>query len=173
MIKTIAAFILLTACAHAQQTPPQLPTCSAPEFRAFDFWVGEWDVVVTGTENRAGSSVIGKENADCVITEHWTSARGPYTGQSLNMYDRATGHWNQYYMDSTGEVTRFEGGPFENGMRLLDPANVAAGQSAPLQTRMTFTANADGTVRQHGETSPDGATWTTSYDLTYRRRTAQ
>lgn len=173
MLKTLAAFVLLTACAHAQQAPPAPPTCSAPEFRAFDFWVGQWDVFVTGTENRAGSSVIGNENAGCVITEHWTSARGPYTGQSLNMYDRATGHWNQYYMDSTGEVTRFEGDPIANGMRLLDPANVAAGQDGALQTRMTFTANADGTVRQHGETSTDGATWTTSYDLTYRRHAAQ
>lgn len=173
MLRTLAAFVLLTACAHAQQTPPPPPTCSAPEFRAFDFWVGEWDVVVTGTENRAGSSVISKENADCVITEHWTSARGPYTGQSLNMYDRVTGHWNQYYMDSTGEVTRFTGDPIEHGMRLVDPANVVAGQEGPKHTRMTFTANADGTVRQHGETSADGATWTTDYDLTYRRRAAQ
>jgi hypothetical protein len=172
LLRTLAAFALLTACAHAQQAQPQLPTCSAPEYRAFDFWLGEWDVYVTGTENLAGRSSIASENAGCVITENWTSARAPYNGQSINMYDRANGRWNQYWMDSTGEVTRFEGGPFENGMRLVDPANIAAGQDGALQTRMTFTANADGSVRQHGETSPDGATWTTSYDLTYRRRAA-
>jgi hypothetical protein len=40
-------------------------------------------------------------------------------------------------------------------------------------SRMTFTANVDGTVRQHGESSEDGgASWTTSYDLTYRPRAA-
>lgn len=173
MFRTLALLALLTTCAYAQQAQLTLPTCAAPEHRAFDFWVGEWDVYVTGADSLAGRSSIRNEDAGCVITEHWTSARAPYTGQSVNIYDRATRQWNQYWVDSTGEVTRFVGGPFENGMRLLDPANVAAGQDGALQTRMTFTANADGTVRQHGETSPDGTAWTTSYDLTYRRRAAQ
>lgn len=170
MLRTVAAFVLLTACAHAQQAPPQTPTCAAPEYRAFDFWVGEWDAYVAGTENLAGRSSIRSENAGCVITEHWTSPRGPYTGQSINIYDRVTGQWNQFYADSTGEVTRFVGAPFEGGMRLVDPANISAEQDGPRHTRMTFTPNADGAVRQHGESSTDGVTWTTDYAFIYRRR---
>jgi hypothetical protein len=172
MLRTLAAFVVPTACAHAQQTPPQMPTCEAPEHRAFDFWVGEWDAYVAGTENLAGRSSIRSENAGCVITEHWTSARGPYTGQSINIYDRVTGQWNQFYSDSTGEVTRFVGNPENGSMRLVDPANISAGRDGPRQTRMTFTPNVDGTVRQHGETSADGVTWTTDYDFIYRRRTS-
>jgi len=91
-------------------------------------------------------------------------------GRSLNMYDRATQQWNQYWMDSTGEVTRFVGNPHEGGMRLTDPANIAAPATTPQHTRMTFTPNVDGSVRQLGETSADGASWTASYDFTYRRR---
>jgi hypothetical protein len=37
---------------------------------------------------------------------------------------------------------------------------------------MSYSRNADGSVRQFGEVSPDGgATWTTSFDFTYRKST--
>jgi len=156
--------------AAAQAPTPAPPTCAAPEYRAFDFWLGEWDVYVTGTENLAGRSSIVSEDTGCVITEHYRSTRAPYTGRSVNIYDRATGHWNQVWVDSTGEITRFVGGPHNGGMRLTDPANVVAGQPGTTHTRMTFSVNADGSVRQLGETSPDGVTWTARYDFTYRRR---
>lgn len=164
------AFVLMVSPAFAQSQAPASPTCVSPEHHAFDFWVGEWDAYVTGTENLAGRSSIRSEDAGCVITEHWTSVRAQYSGRSLNMYDRATQQWNQYWMDSTGEVTRFVGNPHEGGMRLTDPANIAAPATTPQHTRMTFSQNADGSVRQFGETSPDGVTWTASYDFTYRRR---
>ena len=175
MYPTFAAFAAVLALAPAayaqtQQQPPP-PTCAAPEHRAFDFWLGEWDVYVTGTENLAGRSSIRSEDGGCVITEHWVSAGAQaYSGRSLNLYDRAAGRWEQFWVDSTGEVTRFVGGPHEAGMRLTDPANVSARSSTPVQTRMTFSANPDGSVRQHGETSPDGQNWTSRYDFTYRRR---
>lgn len=162
------ALAALPALAHAQ-TPPPSPTCAAPEHRAFDFWIGEWDAYVTGTENLAGRSTIASEHAGCVITEHWRSERVPYSGRSLNIYDRETGHWEQFWTDTTGEVTHFVGNPIANGMVLVDAANRTAGQAEAQHTRMTFTANPDGSVRQFGETSPDGQTWTPSYDFTYRR----
>ena len=167
------AFALALLCAAPNafaQTPPAPPTCAGGQHRAFDFWIGEWDAYVSGTDNLAGRSSIKSEDAGCVITEHWQSVRQPYSGRSLNIYDRATGQWNQFWVDSTGEVTRFVGGPHQGGMRLTDPANIAAGQPGPTHTRMTFTPNPDGSVRQHGESSPDGQIWTTTYDFTYRRR---
>jgi hypothetical protein len=44
-------------------------------------------------------------------------------------------------------------------------------QGAPVLLRMTFTPIDANTVRQFGENSNDGGkTWTTAYDLTYRRK---
>ena len=55
-------------------------------------------------------------------------------------------------------------------MRLTAENDREAGNPNPVWNRMTFTRNADGSVRQHGEQSADsGATWTTQYDFTYRR----
>ncbi|MGE0045383.1 MAG: hypothetical protein AB7J28_08075 [Hyphomonadaceae bacterium] len=169
---SLAALLFVIGCAHAQQaqpTRPAPPTCDTPNHRAFDFWIGEWDAYVTGTENMAGRSTIAREDAGCVITEHWRSQRVTYSGRSLNMYDRITGRWEQFWVDSTGNITHFIGGAHEGGMRLVAEDDVGPGQATPVFNRMTFTPNPDGSVRQHGEQSSDrGATWTTSYDFTYR-----
>ena len=56
-------------------------------------------------------------------------------------------------------------------MVLVAEDDAAPGESGTKWRRMTFTKNADGTVRQHGETSADrGRTWSNEYDFTYRRR---
>ncbi|MES1201421.1 MAG: hypothetical protein ABUS57_08220 [Pseudomonadota bacterium] len=165
LIAGLCAAFLATPC-HAQATPPD---CSAAQHRAFDFWLGEWDAYVTGTDNLAGHSTIASEDSGCVITEHWRSVGQPYTGRSLNLYDRATGHWRQNWADSTGDVTDFVGDPTADGMQLTAPNDVSPGLPTPHFTRMTFTRNADGSVRQLGESSADGHAWTTRYDFTYRR----
>ena len=166
----LAAFAMLALItpAHAQQPAP--PTCEAAEFRAFDFWVGEWDAFRADTNAPAGRSSVRAEDAGCVITEHWTSIGQPYTGQSLNIYDRSSGKWEQFWVDSTGNRVHFIGGPTEQGMRLTTAAPVAVGPGQQAYSRITFTQNPDGTVLQHGEQSADGETWTTSYAFIYRRR---
>ena len=77
----------------------------------------------------------------------------------------------QLGLSALGTRVHFVGGPTDTGMRITTeaPVPVAPGQQA--YSRMTFTLNADGSVLQHGETSPDGQTWTTSYAFIYRRHT--
>ena len=43
-------------------------------------------------------------------------------------------------------------------------------QGAAVQNRITWTPNADGSVRQHWEASTDGETWTTAFDGRYVRK---
>lgn len=179
MVKPHVAAVALLLCgpsAFAQSAPPPPPpyTCDGPAHRAFDFWIGRWDAYVTGTQNLAGRSVIESRDGGCVITEQWTGAAGPaFSGRSLNAFDATSGKWVQVWMDSGGEITRFEGGPTGAAMVLTAPNEARPGQTGVAHQRMTFTANANGSVRQHGERSTDGgATWATSYDFTYRRPSA-
>lgn len=168
-----AAMIGFSLLAPAQAQTPSVPTdaCVSAEHRAFDFWAGEWDAYRTGTDTLAGRSTIALEDHGCVLTEHWRSAGVPYSGRSLNMFDARDGRWHQVWMDSTGDITRFSGGLNAQGeMVLVAEADVGPGAEQPHWRRMTFTRNPDGSVRQHGEASPDGSAWTTSYDFTYRRR---
>lgn len=162
------ATLALTSPALAQQAPPN---CQASEYRAFDFWIGEWDAERADTHAPAGRSSVRSEDSGCVITEHWVSlGTAGYSGRSLNIYDRASGKWEQFWVDSTGNRVRFIGGPTATGMQITTEAPVSVAPNQQAFSRMTFTNNADGTVLQHGEQSADGQTWTTSYAFIYRRR---
>jgi len=172
-MRTLFAFVAtltLTSPAFAQTSPPA-PTCEAPQYRAFDFWIGEWDAERADTHAPAGRSSVRAEDAGCVITEHWVSlGTAGYSGRSLNIYDRASQKWEQFWVDSTGNRVHFVGGPTENGMRITTEAPVTVAPNQQAFSRMTFTNNPDGSVLQHGEQSVDGQAWTTSYAFIYRRR---
>jgi len=161
------ATLALTSPALAQQ---QTPNCEAPEYRAFDFWIGDWDAERADTHAPAGRSSVRSEDSGCVITEHWTSIGQPYSGRSLNIYDRASGKWEQFWVDSTGNRVRFVGGPTATGMQITTETPVSVAPNQQAFSRMTFTNNSDGTVLQHGEQSADGQAWTTAYAFIYRRR---
>ncbi len=167
MLAAVATFAI-AAPAFAQQQ--QTPNCEAAEFHAFDFWVGEWDAFRADNNAPAGRSTVTSEDAGCVITEHWTSLGQPYSGRSLNIYDRGSQKWEQFWVDSMGNRVHFVGGPTPTGMQITTASPVAVSPTQQAYSRMTFINNPDGTVLQHGETSADGQTWTTSYAFIYRRR---
>jgi hypothetical protein len=168
----LAAFVAGAAC--AQDTTPPAP-CENPEYRAFDFWIGEWNV--TQNDQPAGHNRIEAIDGGCAISESWTSASGKFSGHSLNFYDRTTQQWHQVWVDSSGTVLRLTGGLQDS----LDDSAVAGGRIMVLQgsianakggvteNRITWTPATDGSVRQHWETSEDGVTWTTAFDGHYVR----
>lgn len=154
--------LLMTLHAAAQTTPPALP----PEARQFDFWLGEWDVT-NPAGKLAGTSRIESIAAGAGLLENWTGATG-YTGRSLNAWNVAKKQWQQYWVGSDGGVLELNGGLMDGCMVLTAEHEV---KGARRLERITWTPNADGTVRQHWEQSADGGrSWTTAFDGLYRRR---
>ena len=163
----LAAAILLLASPVAATPPPQ-PDCRAQEHHQFDFWIGRWDVYDTKTGKRAGASLIESLYKGCVLRENWSDPT--VTGGSLNIYDTADGKWHQMWTDSVGADRLFIGGLQNGKMILVSTFKSAKYPGKIVHYRMTFTHNADGTVRQYADISTDaGATWSTFYDLTYRK----
>ena len=62
----------------SKQVQHNAAPCEDTEFRAFDFWLGDWDVASAATGVHQGSSHVSKEMSGCVVWENWTSAGGPY-----------------------------------------------------------------------------------------------
>jgi hypothetical protein len=147
------------------------PACATAEYRQFDFWIGEWDVSLNG--QAAGTNSITREHSGCAIAERWVGAKG-LTGSSLNVYDAATGRWHQTWVDSAGSLLLLDGRFSDGAMRLASPAPADAGAvegGAIALQRITWTPNADGTVRQLWEQSQDGGkSWTVAFDGLYRRK---
>lgn len=149
------------------------PCMGNAQARQFDFWIGEWDAYVTGTNNLAGRSKIELASGGCMILENWSSAGAPFTGKSMNFVDPASGKWKQIWVGSGGvNATEFLNGEYrEDAMRFEFETTNA--QGAKTQVHFHFFNQGPDQVRQFHETSTDGGkTWVTTYDFTYKRRKA-
>jgi hypothetical protein len=161
MVSAILAFLLL-----AQTQPPaQPPACSAPEHRQFDFWIGEW--VVHGPAGKElGRNRIDRIEGGCGLQENWTSARGGYTGRSINAYRPETGQWHQTWLGNDGGLLLLDG-TFANGKMVLEGKGLDQ-NGKPMLHRISWSPLAGGTLRQLWEQSTDeGKTWTTAFDGKY------
>ena len=137
-------------------------------FKAFDFWVGEWDVhVANGTY--AGSNTITRAERGCVLIENWTNSAGG-TGMSINYLDRITGEWVQIWNAEGGSQIHIRGGMTDEGMLLVGTLHdVASNTTTPF--RGLWTPLEDGRVRQYFEqSSDDGKTWTAWFEGFYTRK---
>jgi len=139
-------------------------------FRAFDFWVGDWDVHLANGQY-AGDNSIESAESGCVLIENWTGASGG-TGMSVNYLDKATGEWVQVWNSEGGAQISIRGGLTDEGMLLTGHIHyIANGTTAPF--RGLWTPLPDGRVRQFFEQSnDDGATWAPWFEGFYTRKHA-
>lgn len=143
------------------------PCKARPEFRQFDFWIGEWNVKNT-QGLPVGQSSVQLILGDCIIFENWSSGAGS-NGKSFNIFDTTDGKWHQTWVSDKGVFTHYIGESSGDGRLVYIADTVFNGQKGKL--RMTFTRLDGGDVRQHGESSSDdGKTWQTRYDLIYSRK---
>lgn len=139
--------------------------CNESVNKAFDFWLGEWQVR-TPDGKLAGSNRIEREYGGCVLHERYTTGKG-YSGESLNIYDANRKVWHQTWVDSDGMLLLLEGG-LKNGKMVLEGQTTGADGSIS-QHRISWTPNADGSVRQFWETTDAKGQWVVAFDGLYTR----
>jgi hypothetical protein len=151
----------------AAQTPVETP-CTGPEYRQFDFWLGNWEVR-SPDGKLAGTNRIESILGDCAIRESWHGADGT-SGTSLNAYDAREGRWHQFWVGGRGLVLRLSGG-IENGKMVLRGTSPSADDpGTQVSHRISWQKNADGRVRQLWESSRHGGeSWKVVFDGIYTR----
>src|SRR5262245_1768441 len=94
----------------AAQTPEAPKACASKEFRAFDFWIGEWRVTVETPEGQqvAGHNSIRPILDGRAIEENWKDSDGS-TGKSLTFYDPRAKRWHQTWIDSSAQALFIDG----------------------------------------------------------------
>ncbi len=155
--------------APATRKPPP-PACTAAAHRQFDFWLGDWQVF-DGTGKQVGTSHVEAILGGCVLAEHWTSA-GNHAGdgKSYNLYNAQVGHWEQFWVDAQGGRLVLSGG-IVGGRMALEGVQAKPDPKTGIaqRERITWTPNADGSVRQLWESSTDaGKAWTVAFDGLYK-----
>src|SRR5450631_1910344 len=146
---------------------PATPThCSAPSYRQFDFWEGDWDVFDVGSPLQVAHAKVDLILDGCVLREDYQGTDG-HKGQSFTIYDVARDVWHQTWVTNRGELLEIEG-KREAGVMILtgeDRAKHALvrGWWKPV----------NGEVRETAATSSDdGKTWKLWFDLAFRPRTS-
>ena len=169
----LAAWMSMGSPAVRAQSPspspsPSVSPCLAPEYRQFDFWVGDWDVL-DPAGNVVGTNKVTREYDGCVVQEHW-EARGPQkqVGSSFNTYNPGTRQWHQTWVDTSGTLLSIEGQLVDGSMRLQGQTTGSDG-TVTLH-RITWTPNADGSVRQLWESTDAKGEWSVAFDGKYTRK---
>lgn len=139
--------------------------CNAPEFRQFDYWIGEWTVRNTKGDV-IGSSSVSRISNGCALLEEWSSAQGN-DGKSINFYDSSAAQWRQTWVGSGGLILDLVGGLVDGNMTLSQTKETPQGS---VTHRITWTPLVDGRVEQKWDTSEDGGeTWHQSFVGLYER----
>ncbi len=139
-------------------------TCSSPEYRQFDFWIGDWEV------KDANGKVVGFNKIlpildGCALSENWTSVNGN-PGVSTNFYDKSTKQWHQTWIDNSGGSLYLNGKLIDGVMVLTDKAE----NSDSIQ-KISWTLLDDGRVKQHWQSSKNkGETWADVFVGFYERK---
>lgn len=163
-VNVLVAGLAMTLAVFAMAQPEMQ---ASPEMHQFDFWLGEWDVV-NRQGKPEGSSRIESIAEGNGILENWTDVSGT-TGKSLNVYNPGKRCWQQFWVGNGTPVLEMSGGLVGGSMVLSGTRSGHA--NGRIFDRITWTPNADGSVRQHWESSIDeGMTWRDNFDGIYRRR---
>jgi len=163
-MKTFASVILALAfgAAHAAAPAP----CTGPEYRQFDFWIGDWQVHKPDG-SLAGINRVTLEYNRCVVHERYATGKG-YSGESLNSYDSSRKVWHQTWVDDSGLLLTLEGKLV--GASMILEGMAPAQDGTPVKQRITWTPNKDGSVRQLWESADAKGGWTVAFDGLYTKR---
>ena len=147
-------------------SPAPASACSAPEYRQFDFWLGDWDVCDAGDTKPSMRIRIEKILDGCALRESYQDVDG-MVGESLNVYDAGRKAWQQTWATNRGQVLLLDG-HLEVG-RMVFRATEQTPSGTVLWRAAWIPQGAE--VRETAETSSDGGkTWKPKFDIVFRKR---
>jgi hypothetical protein len=159
-----AAQLITIDVSLAQQAPANIP-CDTENHRAFDFWLGNWEVSLPDG-SVAGFNSITAIQGGCVLKEEWRSSTSGYTGTSYNFYDSKTKQWRQVWLDNQGGLLDMAGDKKDNQM-IMRTSSQANTEGLDTFHQITWAENNDGSVRQLWETFTDGQAVVVAFDGLY------
>jgi hypothetical protein len=157
------------AKAAASLAAAQAARCPDPEFRQFDFWLGDWDTFESdnSTPNSIARARVTPMVAGCAIRELYEQTDG-LIGDAILSYDAVRKVWQQTWVDNRGSLLVVSGA-FKNGAVTMEGEMHLRSGTKVLQ-RITWKIEGDG-VREFSTRSKDGGkTWEPFFDVLFKKR---
>ncbi|HEY6252412.1 MAG TPA: nuclear transport factor 2 family protein [Candidatus Angelobacter sp.] len=144
---------------------PASASCAAPEYRHFDFWIGDWDVFESDKATPVAHVLVDRILGGCVLREDYQDTEG-HKGQSFSIYDASRKVWHQSWVTNRGQLLIIEGQLHEGAMVLSGSDHTAQGQERLVRGNWKPVSSG---VRESAVTSTDGGkTWSPWFDLLFR-----
>jgi len=172
-VAAVLAVVLTTSMTRTVVQPPVEPSaaattnsCAAPEYRSFDFWVGDWDAFdVDNPSKKVAHNRVDRILDGCALLEDYQSVEGEH-GQSFTIYDASRKVWHQTWVTNQGVLLVIEGSMHGGEMVLSGTDRTADGKKRFV--RGTW-KQVNGGVREIAVTSTDGGkTWKPWFDIIFR-----
>jgi hypothetical protein len=169
IVTAVLLVALVAPGGHQQGTAagskPAAP-CTGPEYRQFDFWIGDWDTYdVADTSKIVARNRITRILGGCVLREAYEQNDG-LVGESYSLWDALRGVWHQSWVTNRGALLLLEG-RLEGGRMVLTASQKTADGRASLLRGIWWAEGED--VRSTAERSRDGGkTWTPVFDIVFR-----
>jgi hypothetical protein len=144
--------------------------CNDPEFRQFDFWVGDWDSFDIDDGKESAQS-IARNHVDsilngCVVHEDYVQFNGLH-GESFTIFDRARNVWHQSWVTNGGVLWLLEG--TRKGSRITLEGDTLTFAGRKQRVRI-FWEPQGADVRETATASEDdGKTFTPLFDVVFRK----
>ncbi|HTS37876.1 MAG TPA: nuclear transport factor 2 family protein [Candidatus Solibacter sp.] len=141
-------------------------SCSAPEYRQFDFWIGNWDAFeIEKPDYAVAHNRVERILDGCALLEDYQAPDGSH-GESFSIYDASRKLWHQSWVTNKGVLLAIEGNL--EGDALILSGTDRADDGKERLVRGTWKRVAEG-VRETAVRSTDGGrTWTPWFDLIFR-----
>jgi hypothetical protein len=161
-----SAFVLLATAASPLFAAEPSGACSAPVYRQFDFFAGDWDAYdVQAPGKPVARNTVRIVLDGCVIFEDYRQGDG-LRGKSYSLYDTARKVWHQSWVTNRGELLLLDGGM--QGDRMVFTGSQPTHDGKPSLLRGVWYRQGDG-VRETATRSLDGGkTWQPVFDILFR-----
>lgn len=171
----VFAVVLFTGSPASEARPlpsvesGQSGSCATPEYRSFDFWLGDWDAFdVDNPTLRVARNRVDRILDGCVLLEDYQGTDGSH-GQSFTIYDAARKVWHQSWVTNHGALLVIEGKMQAGEMVLSGVDRTADGKESDVRGSWKPIT---GGVHEVAVTSIDGGkTWNPWFDLMFRPAT--
>jgi hypothetical protein len=168
------AGMLIASSGMAQQAVPPVAACSGAEYRALDFWVGDWTAEweQNGRKGTGTNRITRDEYGSCVITERFRIDDGSFNGFSISTYTAGAQKWRQTWMDDQGGYIDLVGGPVSGSDHIFMLETKRASETAPYQRMIFQDVKQDSFTWRWQRRGNADEPWQDQWVIRYRRKAA-